>query len=183
MTTQTRRLTYEEYLEGPEIKQRYEIIDGEMRMAPTPTVQHQRILRQLFILLNAFVSERQLGEVFFAPLDVVIQREPLRTRQPDLLFVRQAQVSLLGQIVEIAPDLMIEVLSPSNSRRDVEEKLADYAGISVRECWFVSPEARTVEVLELDEGSWKRIYLVGLGDILKSNVLEGFEVEVRKIFE
>ncbi len=183
MTTQTRRLTYEEYLEGPEIKQRYEIIDGEMRMAPTPTVQHQRILRQLFILLNTFVSEHQLGEVLFAPLDVVIQREPLRTRQPDLLFVRQAQVSLLGQIIEIAPDLVIEVLSPSNSRRDVEEKLADYARISVRECWLVSPEGQTVEVLELQDGNWKRIYLVGLGDTLKSNVLEGFEVEVTKIFE
>jgi len=82
MTLQTRRLTYEEYLKSPEIKQRYEIVDGELIMAPSPTLEHQTILRQLFLLVHRFVTEHQLGQVWFAPLDIVIQREPLRTRQP-----------------------------------------------------------------------------------------------------
>ncbi|HLF03952.1 MAG TPA: hypothetical protein VI855_01885, partial [Dehalococcoidia bacterium] len=79
MTVQTRRLTYEEYLAGPEIKARYDIVDGEMIMAPAPTLGHQTILRQIFLPLHRFVTEHHLGEVWFAPLDVVIQREPLRT--------------------------------------------------------------------------------------------------------
>ena len=77
MSLQTRRLTYEEYLKSPEVKQRYEIVDGKMIMAPSPTLEHQTILRQLFLQLHQFVTENQLGEVWFAPLDVVIQREPL----------------------------------------------------------------------------------------------------------
>jgi len=182
MTLQTRRLTYEEYLESPEIKQRYEIVDGQMIMAPSPTVEHQNILRQLFRLLDRFVTELQLGEVWFAPLDIVIQREPLRTRQPDLLFVRSERVGTLGQIVEVAPDLVVEILSPSNTRADVESKLADYSRLGVPECWLVSPEARSVELLALTEGSWRRISLCGLGDQVRSNVLSGLAFPVSEIF-
>lgn len=182
MTTQTKRLTYEEYLKGPEIKQRYDIVDGEMIMAPAPTVEHQRILRQLFRLLDRFVTQRGLGEVLFAPVDVLIQREPLRTRQPDLLFVSKERSEILGQIVEGAPDLVIEILSPGNTRGDVEGKLADYARLGVRECWLISPEARTVEVLKLVEGAWQRVRLCGIGDTVHSDVLDGFEVEVLQLF-
>ena len=145
MSTQTQRLTYEQYLKSPEIKARYDIVDGVMIMAPRPTLSHQTILRQLVRILDPFVRERQLGEVFFAPVDVLVRREPLRTRQPDLLFVSNERAGILGDIVDGAPDLVVEVLSPSNSRADIEDKLADYAGLGVQECWLVSPEARSVE--------------------------------------
>ncbi len=183
MATQTRRLTYEEYLELPEIKQRYEIIDGELKMPPAPTGEHQFISRFIFRALDKYVVEHNLGEVLYAPLDVLIQREPLRTRQPDILFVRKERVGIIRHVVEGAPDLVVEILSPSNTRSNMEDKLGDYARLGVRESWLVSPEGQTVEVMELDEGNWKRIYLVGIGDTLKSNVLEGFEVEVKKLFE
>ena len=183
MTTQTRRLTYDEYLQGPEIKRRYDIVDGEMIMAPAPTVKHQQILGQIFLLIHQFVTEHQLGQVLFAPLDVVIQREPLRTRQPDLLFVSSERADMLsGQVVEEAPDLVVEILSPSNTRRDIEDKLADYARLGVRECWLVSPEARTAEILALADGSWKRVSLRGVGDSIQSSVLEGLELEVSQLF-
>ncbi|MCH8282412.1 MAG: Uma2 family endonuclease, partial [Chloroflexi bacterium] len=147
MSTQTQRLTYEEYLKGPEIKARYDIVDGVMIMAPAPSVNHQQVLGNLYTHLRLFILAQALGKVLFAPLDVVIQREPLRTRQPDLLFVSNERSEILGQMVEGAPDLVVEVLSPSNSRADVEAKLADYGGLGVRECWLVSPEGITVEVL------------------------------------
>ncbi len=183
MTLQTQRLTYEEYLKGPEIKARFDIVDGVMIMAPSPTLDHQKILRQLFLLLHRFVAERDLGEVLFAPLDVVIQREPLRTRQPDLLFVSNERAAILGQIVEGAPDLVAEVLSPSNSRADMEAKLADYGGLGVLECWLVSPEGITVEVLERFEGGWTRLALCGMGDQVQSKVLSGLALGVDEIFE
>ena len=182
MTLQTRRLTYEEYLKSPEIKQRYEIVDGEMIMAPAPTVRHQQILRQLFVLLHRFVSERQLGELLFAPVDVLIQREPLRTRQPDLLFVSNERAGLLRDIVEGPPDLVVEILSPANTRTNLEDKLADYGGLGVNECWLVSPEARSVEVLRLEGGKWTRISIYGLGDQVQSQVLSGLAFPVDGLF-
>jgi Uma2 family endonuclease len=182
MTLQTQQLTYEDYLKSPEIKQRYEIVDGKMIMAPSPTREHQTILRQLFLQIHSFVSERGLGEVLFAPLDVVIQRDPLRTRQHDLLFVSKERSEILTPIIEGAPDLVVEVLSPGNTRRAMEEKLGDYARLGVRECWIVSPNGGTVEVLELSQGRWQRLAIYGLGDQVQSRVLDGLEAPVAELF-
>ncbi len=153
-----------------------------MKMAPAPTEHHQKVLRQLFKAVDSFVLRQQLGELLFAPVDVVISREPLRTRQPDLLFVSTERAGILGQMVEGAPDLVVEVLSPSKSRADVEAKLADYGALGVRECWLVSPEAQSVEVLELNEGNWIRTAMYGLGDQIQSQVLSGLILEVGEIF-
>ena len=183
MSTQTGQLTYEEYLKTPEIKARYDIVDGVMTMAPAPTLEHQKILRQLFLMLHQFVSEQHLGEVFFAPADVIIQREPLRTRQPDLLFVSNERANILGDQVEGAPDLVVEILSPSNTRSDLEAKLSDYATLGVSECWLVSPEARSVEVLGLTEGSWVRLGISGLGEQVRSQVLPELDLAVVQLFE
>ena len=182
MTTQTQRLTYEEYLVSPEIKARYDIVDGEIIMPPSPSLEHQTILLRLVLLVHQFASENQLGQVRFAPLDVVIQREPLRTRQPDLLFVSNERAGILGQVIEGAPDLVVEVLSPANTRSDIAGKLEDYATLGVGECWLVSPEARSVEVLELGQGQWQRLGIFGLGDQVQSQVLAGVGLAVAEIF-
>ncbi len=183
MSTQTQRLTYEEYLKGPEIKARFDILDGVMIMAPPPSINHQEVLGNLHAHLRQFILAQALGKVLFAPVDVVIQREPLRTRQPDLLFVSNERAAILGQFVEGAPDLVAEVLSPSNSRADMEAKLADYGGLGVLECWLVSPEGITVEVLERFEGGWTRLALCGMGDQVQSKVLSGLALGVDEIFE
>ena len=182
MTLQTQRLTYEEYLKLPEMRARYDIVDGELIMSPSPTTEYQKVLRQLFRMLDRFVTEHQLGEVLFAPLDVLVQRTPLRTRQPDLLFVSTERVAILAEIVDGAPDLVVEILSPSNTRADIENKLDDYSRIGVRECWLVSSEARTIEVLELSGGNWTRVGLFGLGDQVESNVLAGLAFAVEELF-
>jgi Uma2 family endonuclease len=182
MTLQTKKLTYQEFLDGPEIKARYDIVDGEMIMAPVPSRNHQRILRRLTISLDRFVTERELGEVFFAPLDIVVQQQPLRTRQPDLLFISRENTEADGEIIHGGPDLVAEILSPSNSRSDIEEKLSDYARIGVRECWLVSPEARTAEVLRLDDGKWSRLFIRGAGEDLESAVLPGLALPISEIF-
>ena len=180
--TTTKPLTYEEYLDTPEIKGRFDIVDGEIIMAAAPTNEHQETIGEFYFILRPFVIERNLGKVLFAPLDIVIRRNPLRTRQPDLLFISKDRYDRYQYPLEIAPELAIEILSPSNTRRRVQDVLADYAAIGVRECWLVSLDARTIEVLTLVNGEWRRLALLGIGDRMRSNVLAGLDVEVGQFF-
>ncbi|MBI4642008.1 MAG: Uma2 family endonuclease [Candidatus Tectomicrobia bacterium] len=189
MVTQTKTLTFEEYLAMPEMKRSYEIIDGELIMAPGPTPDHQWVGLNIVVPLRAFVNERNLGVVLAAPVDVVIQRDPLRTRQPDILYLSAERSGIKGraelrmlQVFEIPPDLVVEILSPSNTRRDIEDKLKDYMKIGVRECWLVSPEAETVEVLRLSPEQVETVNIYGVSGMLRSEVLEGFTLSIREIF-
>ncbi len=184
-----KRLTFEKWLALPETKQRCEIVDGVMLMAPAPTADHQWIMFEISVRLRSFVNERDLGVVLPAPVDLLIQREPLRTRQPDILYLSAERTGMRGrsqlrgvQFLETAPDLVVEVLSPSNSRRDIEDKLADYKRIGVLECWVVSPEAETVEVVNLlpDDTSTEAIF--GVDGTLISKVLSEFTLPIREIF-
>ena len=182
--TQTQLLTYEEYLDTPEIEGRFDIVDGEMIMAPSPIPEHQITHRQFFRILDTFIVERNLGILLYAPLDIVIRRNPLRTRQPDLLLLSNESFAriYLDRPIEEAPELAIEILSPSNTRRRVQDALADYAAIGVKECWLVSLASRTIEVLTLVNGDWRRLALLRAGDRMRSDVLAGLDVEVEQFF-
>ena len=186
---EAKRLTYEAYLATPEIKQRYDIVDGVMLMAPGPTPDHQWIMLELAVRLRSFVSERGLGVVLAAPVDLLIQREPLRTRQPDILYLSAERTGIKGraeirglQFLEIPPDLVAEVLSPSNSRRDIEDKLGDYRRIGVLECWLVRPEAETIEVLRLSAEQATTEAVFGIDGTLRSEVLGDFTLPIKEIF-
>ncbi len=182
-------LTYEAYLAMPEIKQRYDILNGELIMSPSPLPIHQWIAANLFRLLDAYVRDRQLGIVLFAPLDVVIRQTPLQTRQPDLLFLSAKRSGIVGaeQLQGLSrlmspPDLAIEILSPANTRRELDEKLQDYQSIGVRECWIVSPEAHTVEVVRLSMQTAEPLAIFGHGMTVQSAVLAGLNLDVEAIF-
>ena len=183
MMADLKHLTYEKYLALPEMKARYSIIDGELVMAAAPTPDHQTVVLELSSTLNSFVREHRLGRVFLAPLDVVIRRDPLRTRQPDVIFISNARRYIIGlQVIEGGPDLVIEVPSPANTRRELEEKLRDYQAIGVREAWIIGPQGRTVEVLQLSPESTARSGLYGLGDTIVSQVLPDLRLTVAEIF-
>ena len=184
MTIDTKKLTYEAFLTLPETKQRYEVIDGEMIvMSPSPTPDHQRIALNLSLQLAPFIREHHLGELFIAPLDVLITRSPLQTRQPDLLFVSTSRRAIIGpQQIEGGPDLIIEILSPSNTRADMELKLQDYWQVGVQECWLVSPEARSIEVIQRGAEHFERSGLYGIGDMIVSGVLPNLHLRVEEIW-
>ena len=184
MTTQTRtrRYTFEEYLDLPGIEGRFDVVDGEIIMASSPLPEHQVVLRQFFRILDSFIAERDLGELLFAPMDIVIRREPLRVRQPDLMFFSKGRFDRTARITEYAPDLAIEIISPSNDRRHVGSKMDDYADIGLRECWWVSLLAREIEVYGLVGGEWQLAGLYREGDSLRSDVLTGLAVEVSQLF-
>jgi Uma2 family endonuclease len=183
MTVDLKHLTYQEYLDLPEVKARHSIVDGELVMDAAPTPDHQRVVQRTFVKLDAFAQERQIGTVFLAPLDVVVRRDPLRTRQPDVMFISNARRYIIGrQVIEGGPDLAVEILSPTNTRRELEEKLRDYQSINVREAWIVATQGQTVEVLQLSPERLDRSGLYGLGDLIISQVLPELRLMVDEIF-
>lgn len=184
-----KRISYEEYLRMPETNLRYEIVDGEMIMSPAPTSEHQWFIKNLIVKLDPFVNRKKLGVILPSPVDVLIRKSPLKTRQPDLLFLSAERTGITGRaqlrdmpIIEVPPDIVVEVLSPSDRRGVLRNKLQDYIKIGVRECWLISPEAETAEVLKLSPEGAKRIHLFGAGDTLRSDALPGFKMKVDDIF-
>ena len=181
-TKATKVLSYQEYLVEPETMLRFDIVDGVVIMAERPTRWHQTIAGNVHWAARGYIKERGLGEMWFAPLDVVVQRDPLRVRQPDLLYVSAENSGILAARVEGGPDWVVEILSRGNRRRELAGKLADYARIGVRECWVVSQRDFTVEVLALDNGGWRRVSIRGVGEQVESVVLAGLELGVGAIF-
>ena len=184
-----KKITLADYLLMPELNHPYEIIDGEMMPSPAPIPAHQIIGANIFAPLNQHVKAKELGMMLFAPVDIILQRDPLRTRQPDVLFIHKDNLpgtsldDLEGlQLLEITPDLIVEVLSPSDTKKVLTGKLTDYQQIGVKECWLVSRETRSVEVLRLSVKKSERAGLYGLGEIVHSEVLIDLQLTVDAIF-
>ncbi len=183
------KLTYEDYIALPPIYGRYDILDGELIMAPAPTGEHQWLVGDIFDLLWNFVRPRRLGIVLPAPVDVVVERDPLRTRQPDVLFLsverggmmRRSQLRGMARL-ETPPDLVVEVLSDSDRWAALEGKLTDYRNIGVTEAWLVDPEDETVRVLILSSEGDTEIGVFGVGDVVRSRVLPDLNLAVEDIF-
>jgi Uma2 family endonuclease len=190
----SRAMTYEEYLTGPVEKTRYDIIDGwkiyrkyGAKNLPSPTQGHQDIVLNLGEAFRAFQRSAQQGRVMIAPRDVLISRRPVRTRQPDVLFISNSRLennvpSDDPAPLTPAPELVVEILSPSGTRRVQTAKIADYVSVDVRECWLVSIEAETVEILELTGSEIKTVAVYGRGQTVSSVIFPGLMVNVDTIF-
>ncbi len=188
-TTGTKRLTFEEWQALPETKQRCEVVDGVLVMPPSPFGEHAWAVRAIFVALDSFISENDLGIVLTAPYDVLIQKDPLRVRQPDILVVNEELTAigrpadLLGRPFLDWPLLLaVEVLSPSNTRRDIEQRLADHLSIGVPECWLVDFATLTIEVWRSGAEGYELASTAGMHDSLRSEVLPGFELPVEDVF-
>ncbi|HLO04082.1 MAG TPA: Uma2 family endonuclease [Symbiobacteriaceae bacterium] len=181
MTLPGPRLTYAEYRRLPDDK-RHELVEGELLVTPAPSSRHQRISMSLSIRLGSFVLEHGLGTLLAAPTDVILSMETVL--QPDLLFVARNREAIIDPHggVQGAPDLVIEILSPSNATHDQVTKRQLYSQFGVREYWLVDPEAQSVEVLT-DQGTgletWQRMVADG---ILTSPTLPGLHLPVANIF-
>lgn len=182
--TARRKLTYQDYLLFPEDGNRHEILDGEHYVTAAPYPKHQRVLRELLFGLHSFLRQHRLGEVFSAPLDVVLSRHDVI--QPDLLFISNERRPILTQKnLQGAPDLAIEILSATTRRFDEGIKLARYERFGVRECWLVDPSRATVRIYRrAGEQLRKEADLtVAAGDCLTSPLLPGFELPLVEIFQ
>jgi Uma2 family endonuclease len=173
--------TVDDYLAMPDEYPRYELLEGEMIEMVSPTTRHQRILQRLFRVLDAHCETRQLGEVFVAPLDVILSRTVVV--QPDILFISEARrTELVGERITGAPDLVIEILSPATSARDFNQKRKLYARHGVKEYWIVDPEDETIEVQRLQGNVFSTLGLYEKGQTLISPTFEGLGVDIAQVF-
>ena len=158
-------VTYEEWLRMPEVQDATEeVVNGEIRIMPPNKSPHAKIVQNL---LSAFVKQvdEDAVQILGSQFGLVVRRDPLTCRTPDLaLYWKRSMVEEEGLFLS-APELVVEVLSPSNTRREREEKIRDYESLGVPEVWVVSPEARTVEVLQLHEGALRRTALLADGQL------------------
>lgn len=179
MRSETKKLTYADYEMMPADGFRHEILDGEELMTPAPNPDHQAVVVNLTALLRDHTKARRLGRVFVAPTDVVLSEHDLV--QPDLLFVAETRAHIVGsKNIEGAPDLVIEVLSPSTETVDRVQKRALYDRSGVREYWMVDLASKTVEIHEF--GSPRRTRVYKEGQHFESVVLPGLTVRLTDIF-
>ena len=180
---QVHRLSYEDYLRLPDDGLRHELIDGEHFVTPAPVLRHQRISMRLSMALGAYLGEHPLGEICYAPMDVILSDHDVV--QPDILYVSKARSEILRDWVHGAPDLAIEILSPSTRRTDELIKRRLYERFDVREYWVVDPEIDAVKVYRLESpGHFSRAVEVTAerDEVLATPLLPGFGLPLRTLF-
>lgn len=175
------KFTYDDYLLLPEDK-RYELIDGDLYLVPAPRTFHQIVSLRIGAALNDFVDKNLLGQVIAAPCDVYLSQHDVV--QPDILWISPDRLGIMKEAyVDGAPDLVVEILSPSDPKRDRELKRKLYARFGVREYWIVDPDAKSIDVLTRQEGDLKTVQVFVADDTLTSPLLQEFELSLTVIFK
>ena len=145
--------TYDDYAALPDDGRRYELIDGELLVTPSPSHAHQRVIVRLLSILEPYVESNDLGEVIVSPFDVILSKR--NAPQPDIVFVERAQMRRISDRgVEGAPTLAIEVLSKSRPSLDLVKKRKIYHESGIPHYWLVDPEKRTLEGLLWQAGDY-----------------------------
>ena len=183
-TASLREWTYEEFMSLPEGGPfRYEIIDGELCMTPSPSPRHQEISGNLFEIIRHFLRSNPLGKVFDAPCDVVLSKDPIQVVEPDLLFVSKEHLSIITEKnIQGIVDLTVEILSPSTETADRRVKHSIYERFGVPEYWIVDPETETVQVFRLSAGRYPDPLEYGKSDLIESPLLPGLSIPLSEVF-
>jgi Uma2 family endonuclease len=173
------RHDYEEMPAGPPY---YQVIEGDLVMSPSPNIYHQAIAGRIYALLLQFLDKKPLGEVFVAPLDVFLSE--INVYQPDVIFISNQRRSILTEHgLEGAPDLAVEVLSPSTARFDKGSKRKIYARTGVKELWLVDAEARLIHVYQLAKDAETPAATYGEKAVFTSPLLPGLRLKAASIFK
>jgi len=185
VNTSHTRLTYKDFLKFPDDGQRHELIDGEHYVTPSPNIPHQRLVVRLTVALANYFDRNRIGQVFCAPLDCVFSN--FDVVEPDVLVVLDDQDQILTEKhVRGAPAIVIEILSPGTSRRDLGIKRDLYERGGVREYWIVDPVHDSLRVLSRShagkltgdaELSAKR------GSTLTTPLVPGFGLQLADLFK
>jgi Uma2 family endonuclease len=178
------RLTYDDFLLFPDDGKRHELIDGEHYVTPSPNIRHQTILGNLHFLMRAWLEQHPAGRVFMAPLDVVFTQ--FDVVEPDLLFVSKDRAADILTVKHVtgAPDIVVEIGSPSTRKRDETIKRRLYERSGVSEYWVVDPDLDIVRVYRNRDGKFERPVELraDAGDVLASPYLEGLEMPLNRVF-
>lgn len=180
MSITTRRLTYEDLIQLPADGNRYELIDGDLQVTPAPSRRHQRLAFRLTLLVGGLVEAEDLGELYFAPVDVRLS--PHDVVQPDLIFITKARRGIFVEnVVEGAPDLVIEILSPSTRINDEVRKARLYAAAGIPEYWIADALTERFSIYVLVDGTYREVpHQAGS---VRSTVLPGLVIDVAALFD
>ena len=181
-TSKTKLLTYEDYARlTPPDSGNYELHQGKIVFMPSPLAPHQIVSDNLHTYISYFVKQNKLGRMLAAPMDVRFTKHD--TVQPDLLFISNDRLTIIEKIVEGAPDLVIEIKSPSNTASELQYKKYLYEMGGVREYWLVNLELKTIKQYELIDEELHLQRTLTVSDSLRSVVLPHFEMGVGRVFE
>ena len=175
-------LTYDDYARlTPPDSGNYELHNGKIIYMPSPFYTHQNISMILSAALYFHVKNNKLGQVCTAPLDVKLTEND--TVQPDILFIKKERESIIDGIIKGAPDLVVEILSPSNDAKEMSYKKYIYEVSGVSEYWVINLQKKILTQYENVENELllQRVYTQS--DILKSLVVDGFEMKLKELFE
>jgi Uma2 family endonuclease len=174
-------VTYEEWLRMPEVTDATEeVVDGEIRITPPAKWKHALIVANVRNALIAQLDRREV-HVMGGSFGLVIRKAPLTSRIPDVAVFQRSTIVEQDGYIHSAPQLVVEVLSPGNTRREREEKLADYASLGVPDVWVISPEARTVEVLQLENGRLRSAQVLTQG-VLQPKHFPAVQIDIAEIW-
>lgn len=175
----TKEWTVEDFLQLEESNLPCELINGELFMSPAPSLTHQVVSSNLNDILKAY-AKKIGGFVAYSPFDVYLDNK--NVFQPDLLLVRKQNLAIITERgLQGAPDLAVEIISPSNAFKDRNHKRRLYQKFGVKEYWIVDPGNRTLEIYDFSSEETPILYLVGEGEVT-SNLLPGLSFSFADLF-
>jgi len=172
--------TYADYCNWDD-NTRWELIDGAPYSMVAPSIRHQEILGNVYIKFREYLDGK-LCKVLIAAVDVRLNADKGDDTvvQPDLLIVCDEEKLADGKSVKGAPDLVVEILSPSNEKHDRVKKHAKYKEAGVKEIWYIDPTAEVVDVYKLENGKYFAD-TYGVEDIIPVGIFPEFEVDLKEI--
>jgi Uma2 family endonuclease len=157
-----------------------EFIDGQIEVLPMPTLEHQEIVLFLITLLRAFILPAKLGRAVMSPYRVKVGENHFR--EPDVVFLRESSLSRLGNRFSEGADLVMEVVSDDDPKRDLVDKRHDYAEAGIPEYWIVDPRTQMITVLRLESREYVVHSEATFTGQVRSAMLDGFTVDVAGVF-
>ena len=171
--------TVDDFLQLEESNLPCELINGELFMSPAPNTLHQIILSNLNDIIKAYARKTE-GIAMFSPVDVYLDQK--NVFQPDLLYIKKENLSILTERgLNGAPDLAVEILSPSNSFKDRNQKKNLYQKFGVKEYWIIDPGNKTIEIYEFESDENPALYLAEEG-LVTSKLLPGLSFSFADLF-
>jgi Uma2 family endonuclease len=179
------KLTYDDFLLFPDDGQRHELIDGEHYVTPCPNTKHQRVSGNLYWLLRSYLEVHPIGELFYAPFDVIFSE--FDVVEPDLLYMSNARAAevLTSKNVKGTPELVVEIGSPSTRKRDETIKRRLYERSGVVEYWIVDPTLDVIRIHRRGSTGFERPVELSLeaGDVLTTPLLPDVKLPLAQIFK
>lgn len=181
LSTHARPITRHEYALIPFGAPNYQLIEGDLVMAPSPSTPHQDIAGRLYRLIGNHLDAHPIGRVFIAPLDVHLT--DINIYQPDVLFVREENVAIIEDHgIEGAPDLVVEILSKTTAKYDLGIKRSIYARTGVEELWIIDPAKRTLALYRLADNADSPLATYRAKQRFTSALLPGLTIELPALF-